>query len=125
MASPAEVEKQAAARVAEALISAVPDFREFYEDNIENYDEFLFVLFFWDVTQATVRSYLGDQEEPDWRSTLGFMEAAVQSADEAERNVVAYRFLYNLPNPGTPGHELVGELGPELTKRYARLLQGN
>jgi hypothetical protein len=116
--------RPAVERVAAALVTAVPDFDYVYSNNIEAYDVFSPGLFFWEVVQATVRSYLGDPEEPDWRSTLQFMEAAVQSTDQEERKAVGFHFLWNLPNRGEPGHDLVGELGPELTRVLTRLQQG-
>jgi hypothetical protein len=116
--------RPAVERVADALVAAVPDFDYVYSNNIEAYDVFSPGLFFWDVVQATVRSYLGDREEPDWRSTLHFMETAVQSADQEERKAIGFHFLWNLPNRGEPGHELVGELGPELTRVLDRLRHG-
>ncbi|GAB1643535.1 hypothetical protein [Krasilnikovia sp. MM14-A1259] len=117
--------RPAAERVADALVAAVPDFEYVYSNNIEAYDVFSVALFFWEVVQVTVRSYLGDREEPDWRSTLQFMETAVQSADQLERKAIGFHFLWNLPNRGEPGHDLVGELGPELTRVFTRLQQGH
>ncbi|WP_155123424.1 MULTISPECIES: hypothetical protein [unclassified Actinoplanes] len=111
-------------RVADALLAALPDFDYVYSNNIEAYDRFSPGLFFWEVVQATVRSYLGDQDEPDWRSTLDFMESAVRSGSQDERKAVGFHFLWNLPNRGDPGHDLVGELGPELTRILTRMQHG-
>ncbi|GAB1642997.1 hypothetical protein [Krasilnikovia sp. MM14-A1259] len=116
--------RRAAAKVADDLISAVPGFRVLHSDNVENYGEFLFAPFYWDVVESTVLSYLGDEDEPDWRSTLEFMEAKIRSDDDAEKSIVVSEFLYNLPNRGQPGHELIRHLGPELTKNFARMTQG-
>lgn len=117
-------DRMAATRVADALVAAVPDFDYVYSNNIEAYDVFSPGLFFWEVVQVTVRSYLGDRDEPDWRSTLDFLEAAVRSGSPDERKAVAFHFLWNLPDPGEPGHELFGELGPELTRLLDRLRHG-
>jgi hypothetical protein len=116
-----EAEKPAVEKIASALLSTFPDFEHVHFNNIEAYGEFAPAMFFWEVVGVTVRSYLGDRDEPDWRSTLDFMEAVVRSGGPDERKAVAFHFLWNLPNRGEPGHDLVGELGPELTRVLTRL----
>ncbi|GAA2860002.1 hypothetical protein Acy02nite_56130 [Actinoplanes cyaneus] len=113
--------REAVEKIARALLSTFPDFDYVYVNNVEAYGEFAPGLFFWEVVQVTVRSYLGDRDEPDWRSTLDFMEAVARSGGQEERKAVAFHFLWNLPNRGEPGHELVGELGPELTRVLDRV----
>ncbi|GIE92462.1 hypothetical protein SAMN06264365_14619 [Actinoplanes regularis] len=48
----------------------------------------------------------------------------MRSGGQDERKAVGFHFLWNLPNRGEPGRDLVGELGPELTRVLTRLQQG-
>ena len=121
MNSHQDAEKPAVEKIARALLSTFPDFDYVHFNNVDAHGQFAPSMFFWEVVQVTVRSYLGDRDEPDWRSTLDFMEAVVRSGGLDERTAVAYHFLWNLPNRGEPGHDLVGELGPELTRVLTRL----
>ncbi|MFJ6431121.1 hypothetical protein [Streptomyces sp. NPDC091416] len=104
------------------LVAAVPDFEDLYETHVFNQDGVLPHVFFWDVTQETVQSYLGlDADAPDWRRTLRFLEE--QSARDVPGidEVVVTSFLEYLPFPGKPGHEIVGELGPVMAAKFAKV----
>ncbi|WP_236064415.1 hypothetical protein [Streptomyces poriferorum] len=104
------------------LVAEIPAFEDLYETHVFNQDGVLPHVFFWDVTQETVQSYLGlDADAPDWRRTLRFLEE--QSAQDVPGidEVVVTSFLEYLPFPGKPGHEIVGELGPVMAAKFAKV----
>ncbi|WLQ50653.1 hypothetical protein P8A21_25645 [Streptomyces poriferorum] len=104
------------------LVAQIPAFEDLYETHVFNQDGVLPHVFFWDVTQETVQSYLGlDADAPDWRRTLRFLEE--QSARDVPGidEVVVTSFLEYLPFPGKPGHEIVGELGPVMAAKFAKV----
>ncbi|MEU1473511.1 hypothetical protein ABZ434_35535 [Streptomyces sp. NPDC005761] len=104
------------------LVAGIPAFEDLYETHVFNQDGVLPHVFFWDVTQETVQSYLGlDADAPDWRHTLRFLEE--QSARDVPEidEVVVTSFLEYLPFPGKPGHEIVAELGPVLAAKFAKV----
>ncbi|MEU9951493.1 hypothetical protein [Streptomyces sp. NPDC047939] len=104
------------------LVAEIPAFEDLYETHVFNQDGVLPHVFFWDVTQETVQSYLGlDADAPDWRRTLRFLEE--QSARDVPGidEVVVTSFLEYLPFPGKPGHEIVSELGPVMAAKFAKV----
>lgn len=108
-------------RLVKDLVAEIPAFEDLYETHVFNQDGVLPHVFFWDVTQETVQSYLGlDADAPDWRRTLRFLEE--QSARDVPEidEVVVTSFLEYLPFPGKPGHEIVGELGPVMAAKFAK-----
>ncbi|MFD9484046.1 hypothetical protein [Streptomyces sp. NPDC059991] len=103
------------------LVARVPAFEDHYESHVFNEDGVLPHVFFWDVTQATVDSFLGNEDEPDWRSTLEFLEEQSALGVPEIDEVIVTSFLNSLPFPGKPGHELVEHLGPVLAAKFARV----
>ncbi|MEU5658086.1 hypothetical protein ABZ802_21090 [Streptomyces sp. NPDC047737] len=105
------------------LVSRIPEFEDLYESHV--FDENGTVLphvFFWDVTQETVQSYLGaDADAPDWRRTLTFLEAQSARGVPGIDEVIDTSFLEYLPFPGEPGHAIVEELGPVLAAKFTRV----
>ncbi|MFB7029040.1 MULTISPECIES: hypothetical protein [unclassified Streptomyces] len=104
------------------LVTRIPEFREAYEIHVLHQGGVLPHVFFWDVVQDTVRSFLGeDPAAPDWRRTLAFLEEescrGVLGIDE----VIVTSFLGDLPSPHEPGHALVHRLGPVMAARFARM----
>ncbi|THA73052.1 hypothetical protein E6R60_25690 [Streptomyces sp. A0642] len=109
-------------RLVKDLVAAVPAFEDLYATHVFNQDGVLPHVFFWDVTQETVRSYLGlDADAPDWRRTLRFLEEQSTRHVPGIDEVVVTSFLEYLPFPGKPGHEIVGELGPVLAAKFAEV----
>lgn len=109
-------------RLVRDLVARVPEFEEMYESHLFNQDGVLSHVFFWDVVQETVRSYLGDDPDgPDWHRTLAFLEEqsalGVREIDE----VIVTSFLDDLPYPGQPGHGIVRHLGPVMAASFARI----
>ncbi|MGW2401854.1 hypothetical protein ACWCYY_35395 [Kitasatospora sp. NPDC001664] len=117
-------EKDAAGvRLVEDLVARVPGFEGAYECHLENEHEVLTYVFFWDVVQDTVRSYLGEGEPdgPDWRQVLAFLEEETLRCVPGAIEVIVTGFLYNLPFPGRPGYGIEVHLGPVMMERYLRI----
>ncbi|MFD6911526.1 hypothetical protein [Streptomyces virginiae] len=55
------------------LVAAVPGFEDLVDVHVFNEHGVLSHVFFWDVVQETVASFLGS-DETDWRDTLRFLE---------------------------------------------------
>ncbi|GAA3247038.1 hypothetical protein ACFO1B_50980 [Dactylosporangium siamense] len=101
-------------------MTAVPGFREHLEVHIENEGQLLSYMFFMlDVAPATIASYLGDEDEPDWRLTLAFLEDRLALEHVEDGFLVNTAFLPYLPGPQQPGYGIVAELGPLLKERFA------
>ncbi|GAA3074881.1 hypothetical protein GCM10017562_48570 [Streptomyces roseofulvus] len=103
------------------LLAHVPAFRAAYESHVFRQGGVLPHVFFWDVVQGTVRSFLAEETEPDWRRTLDFLEEQIRRGDTAVDEVIVTSFLGDLPSPHEPGHAIVGQLGPIMSARYDRI----
>ncbi|KQV08744.1 MULTISPECIES: hypothetical protein [unclassified Kitasatospora] len=117
-------EKDAAGvRLVEDLVSQVPGFEDAYECHVFNEHEVLSYLFFWDVVQDTVRSYLGegDADGPDWLRVLAFLEEETSRRVPGAFEVIVTSFLYNLPYEGQPGYGVEAHLGPAMKEKYLQL----
>ncbi|MCY0935157.1 hypothetical protein [Streptomyces sp. H34-S4] len=117
-------EKDAAGiRLVEDLVAQVPGFEDAYERHLFNEDEVLPHVFFWDVVQDTVRSYLaqGDPDGPDWRPVLAFLEEETRRRVPGAIEVIVTSFLYDLPYKREPGYGIEAHLGPAMRERYRQL----
>ncbi|MDG4858504.1 hypothetical protein P8605_10125 [Streptomyces sp. T-3] len=117
-------EKAAAGiRLVEDLVAQVPGFEETYECHVFNNDGPLPHVYFWDVVQDTVRSYLGegDPDGPDWRQVLAFLEEETRRGVPGGIEVIVTSFLYSLPWEHQPGYGIATHLGPEMMKRFLQL----
>ncbi|MFE6226531.1 MULTISPECIES: hypothetical protein [unclassified Streptomyces] len=103
------------------LLAHVPAFRGAYESHVFRQGGVLPHVFFWDVVQGTVRSFLAEDGEPDWRRTLDFLEEQIRRGDSAVDEVIVTSFLGDLPSPQEPGHGIVGQLGPVMAARFGRM----
>ncbi|MFE0699582.1 hypothetical protein [Streptomyces sp. NPDC058872] len=104
------------------LITRIPEFRGAYETHVFRQGDVLPHVFFWDVVQDTVRSFLGEAPgAADWRRTLAFLEEqsarGVLDIDE----VIVTSFLGDLPSPHEPGHAIVHQLGPVMAAKFVRI----
>ncbi|MEV7324535.1 hypothetical protein [Streptomyces sp. NPDC093970] len=102
------------------LVAVAPGFEGLYDAHVFNEDAVLPHVFFWDVVQETVASFLGEGGT-DWRVTLRFLEEQLGLDVPEVGQVVTTSFLFNLPWPDRPGHGLVGHLGPALSARFAAI----
>ncbi|MEV7508445.1 hypothetical protein AB0O57_10915 [Streptomyces sp. NPDC091201] len=105
------------------LVAEVPGFEGTYEWHISNEHEVLDHLFFWEVVQDTVLSYLGQGEEdgPDWRAVLAFLEKEFRRRVPGAVEVIGTSFLHRLPYEGQPGFGIAAHLGPAMTRMYLTL----
>ncbi|WP_221357109.1 hypothetical protein [Streptomyces beigongshangae] len=102
------------------LVAAVPGFEDLLEAHVFNEDGVLPDLFFWDVVQETVASFL-EGDETDWRVTLRFLEEQFRLGDPEVARVITTAFLFSLPWPGQPGYGLVERLGPAMSTRFTAI----
>ncbi|MFF2775779.1 hypothetical protein ACFVU3_12790 [Streptomyces sp. NPDC058052] len=107
------------------LVVRVPAFRGAYESHVFRQGGVLPHVFFWDVVQGTVRSFLAladaGEPEPDWRRTLDFLEEQCGRGDTVVDEVIVTSFLGDLPSPHEPGHGIVRQLGPVMAARFVRM----
>ncbi|MFK0210277.1 hypothetical protein [Streptomyces sp. NPDC090298] len=113
------------------LVTRIPEFRGVYETHVFHQGGVLPHVFFWDVVQDTVRSFLGEASEaseaseapgvPDWRSTLAFLEEQSARGVLGIDEVIVTSFLGDLPSPQEPGHAIVEQLGPVMAAKFVRI----
>ncbi|MFE4265423.1 hypothetical protein [Streptomyces sp. NPDC056883] len=117
-------EKAAASvRLVEDLVAQVSGFEEAHECHAFNENGVLPHVFFWDVVQDTVHSYLaeGDPDGPDWRRVLAFLEEETRRRVPGAIEVIVTSFLYSLPHQGKPGYGIEEHLGPAMKESYLQL----
>ncbi|MEU9295752.1 hypothetical protein [Streptomyces sp. NPDC048266] len=104
------------------LVARIPEFREVYERHVLHQGDVLPHVFFWDVVQNTVRSFLGDAPDAaDWRRTLAFLEEQSCRGVIGVDEVIVTSFLGDLPSPQEPGHAIVHQLGPVMAAKFVRI----
>lgn len=117
-------EKAAAGmRLVKDLVAQVPGFEDAYESHVFNENGILPHMFFWDVVQDTVHSYLSEDEPdgPDWRRVLVFLEEETRRRVPGAIEVIVTSFLNDLPYKGEPGYGIETHLGPAMKERYLQL----
>ncbi|MEU0398628.1 hypothetical protein ABZ208_39065 [Streptomyces sp. NPDC006208] len=100
------------------LVAASPGFEDLFGAHVFNEHGVLSHVFFWDVVQETVASFLGG-DETDWRVTLRFLEEQLRLDIPEVTEVIVTSFLFSLPWPDQPGYGLVNHLGPTMSARFA------
>lgn len=104
------------------LVTRIPEFREVHERHVLHQGDVLPHVFFWDVVQNTVRSFLGDAPDAaDWRRTLAFLEEQSCRGVIGIDEVIVTSFLGDLPSPQEPGHAIVHQLGPVMAAKFVRI----
>jgi hypothetical protein len=104
------------------LVARIPAFRSALDAHVFSQGDVLPHVFFWDVVQNTVRSFLGeDPTAADWRHTLDFLEEQIGRGILAVDEVIVTSFLNDLPHPHEPGYAIVQELGPVMAARLGRI----
>ncbi|MFF7179477.1 hypothetical protein [Streptomyces sp. NPDC008121] len=116
------------------LVARIPEFRAAFETHVFHQGVVRPHVFFWDVVQDTVRSFLGPGPDtgptpapappPPWRRTLDFLEEQSGRGVLGIDEVIVTSFLNDLPYPHEPGHGIVRELGPVLAARFGRIRPG-
>ncbi|KOG21535.1 MULTISPECIES: hypothetical protein [Streptomyces] len=105
------------------LVTRIPEFRDVYETHVFHQGGVLPHVFFWDVVQDTVRSFLGEAPATavDWRRTLDFLEEQSCRGVVGIDEVIITSFLGDLPSPQEPGHAIVEQLGPVMAAKFVRI----
>ncbi|WP_435059360.1 hypothetical protein [Streptomyces sp. bgisy060] len=104
------------------LITRIPEFRGAYETHVFRQGDVLPHVFFWDVVQDTVRSFLGEAPgAADWRRTLAFLEEQSARGVFDIDEVIVTSFLGDLPSPHEPGHAIIHQLGPVMAAKFVRI----
>ncbi|WP_369146230.1 hypothetical protein [Streptomyces sp. R44] len=104
------------------LVTRIPEFRGVYETHVFHQGGVLPHVFFWDVVQDTVRSFLGEAPgAADWRRTLDFLEEQSARGVLGIDEVIVTSFLGDLPSPQEPGHAIVEQLGPVMAAKFVRI----
>ncbi|MER5204576.1 hypothetical protein [Streptomyces sp. NPDC002825] len=104
------------------LVARIPEFRGTYETHVFHQGGVLPHVFFWDVVQDTVRSFLGEAPAAaDWRRTLDFLEEQSARGVLGIDEVIVTSFLNDLPSPQEPGHAIVEQLGPVMAAKFVRI----
>ncbi|MEU8519628.1 hypothetical protein [Streptomyces sp. NBC_01216] len=117
--------RQEGVRLVGELVARVPAFQEVYDTHVLSEGGVLPHVFFWDVVQGTVRSFLGeDPQAADWRRTLDFLEEQSTRGVLGVDEVIVTSFLNDLPYPHEPGHGIVEQLGPVMAAKFGRIRPG-
>ncbi|WP_426404150.1 DUF7674 family protein [Streptomyces sp. R-07] len=104
------------------LVTRIPEFQGAYETHVSHQGGVLPHVFFWDVVQHTVRSFLGEAPAAaDWRRTLDFLEEQSARGVLGIDEVIVTSFLGDLPSPQEPGHAIVDQLGPVMSAKFVRI----
>ncbi|MFF3602400.1 hypothetical protein [Streptomyces sp. NPDC002463] len=104
------------------LVTRIPEFRGVYETHVFHQGGVQPHVFFWDVVQDTVRSFLGEAPgSADWRRTLDFLEEQSARGVLGIDEVIVTSFLGDLPSPQEPGHAIVEQLGPVMAAKFVRI----
>ncbi|WP_416959676.1 hypothetical protein [Streptomyces sp. Agncl-13] len=115
-------------RLVEDLVARFPVLEDAYESHVFNEGEVLPHVFFWEVTQEVVNSFVSrdshvsrDSDALDWRSVLAFLEEQLGRGILEVTEVIVTSFLWYLPNPGDPGYEISAHLGPAMTRKFQEI----
>lgn len=109
------------------LVERFPQLAEDYEIHLAESGEPLAHVFFWEVTQAVVHAYNGDDAryvDLDWRALVRYLDQIFPTAPREVEKVIVTSFLLYLPSPTEPGYSIVGELGPALAERFKLVRPG-
>ncbi|MFD5935692.1 hypothetical protein [Streptomyces sp. NPDC060333] len=107
------------------LVARFPILEDSYEVHVFNEDGILPHVFFWDVTQDVVSSYISqDPDSLDWRSVLSFLEDRMRGGIPEESDVICTSFLWYLPHRGDPGYGIISQMGPLMTSGFRRIRPG-
>ncbi|MFH9737005.1 hypothetical protein ACH4MA_04860 [Streptomyces roseolus] len=136
-ATPQGAARTSGVRLVHDLVVHVPSFQDAYDSHVFRQGDVLPHVFFWDVVQGTVRSFLtrtgadagaeagvgagAEGAAADWRRTLDFLEERCGRGDTVVDEVIVTSFLGDLPSPHEPGHGIVLQLGPVMAARFGRM----
>lgn len=105
------------------VASFVREFPELYpilqDHQLDNFGELLPHIFFGDLSRHIISSFISYQKDDRQKNPLAMLDAlekAFADGSEDTRNLISVSFLEYLPFPGEDGYEIIGHLGPALTK---------
>ncbi|MEU2297877.1 hypothetical protein ACK389_00375 [Streptomyces antibioticus] len=102
------------------FVTAVPCFEDLFDAHVFNEGTVLPHVFFWDVVQETVASFVGG-DDTNWRVTLRFLEEQLRLDVHEVTGVIVTSFLLDLPWPDQPEYGLVDHLGPAMSARFTAI----
>lgn len=109
-------------QLVEDVVARFPILEDSYDAHVYNEGGVLPHVFFWDVTQGVVNSFVTQNPDTlDWRSVLAFLEEQLCRGILEVNEVITTSFLWYLPNPGDPGYEIVAHLGPVMTRKFQEI----
>ncbi|MGJ7418531.1 hypothetical protein AB9128_22070 [Streptomyces cinereoruber] len=112
----------AAIQLVKDLVNQFPVLEDSYETHVFNEGELLPHVFFWDVTQDVVSSFVTpDSKVLDWRAVLSFLEENLSKGIPEVNEAICTSFLWYLPKPGNPGYEITTRMGPTMTRRFQEI----
>ena len=104
------------------VVDEFPPLEDAYESHVFNESGVLPHVFFWDVTNEVVDSFLvGEAHALNWGSLLDFLELKFRNGDPGVRSVIATSFLGYLPYPGAPGCEIVNYVGSSMALKFREI----
>jgi hypothetical protein len=108
------------------LVARFPPLEPAFRDHLrDNFGDVLPHVFFWDVTQQVIASYVAADPAPiDWRAVLAFLADRYTTGDARVHGLIEVSFLESLPVPGHEGAGIVAELPPVLRPAFGRVRPG-
>ncbi|MET7621912.1 hypothetical protein [Streptomyces sp. NPDC005408] len=112
-------------RLVQDLVAKFPILEDSYEAHVFNEDGTLPHVFFWDVTQDVMNSFISqDPDSLDWVSILSFLEDRMRGGIPEEIDLICTSFLWYLPHSGDPGYGIIAQLGPLMAAGFRRVRPG-
>ncbi len=110
------------------LVRRFPRLQGTYDAHLYNMGELLSHGFFQigsgnddGITDLIVRSYLGEQNEVEWREALAFLDEYYAQGDRDVFTVIVTSFLDYLPYPNQPGFQIMDELSASMRAKLQEL----
>lgn len=109
-------------QLVEDLVVQFPMLEDSYSSHVFNEGGVLPHVFFWDVVQEVIDSFLSHAPNSlDWRSVLSFLEDRISRGDSEVNEVICTSFLWYMPNPGEAGYDLVAQMGPAMARKFLEI----
>ncbi|WP_424210899.1 hypothetical protein ACN20G_01690 [Streptomyces sp. BI20] len=110
-------------RLVRELVSEFPLLDDLYQAHLYNHDGQIFAhALFWDLVPEVIESFISDDPGAlDWRGFLGFLDDWFRREDKEANKVIVTSFLWRLPFPGSPGHEIVDHLSPAMRETFRQM----
>lgn len=107
--------------VGEYLITAIPEFKDLFEEHLKDYDQCLPHPLFGDFTRFFIEVYRSSKNEPEKQRLLrrcsDIIEQLLLSKDKKLSDLALVSFLENLHQAGNDYEAVKRALGKEATKQ--------